>query len=174
MRILFLPPGWTILLCFVLWPLIQYTLAYLCHGLPDRVYHKDFWLFRGYKIEADGALYNRVFRISRWKHLLPDGSIAPQKEKYRKKHLKDFSVEGLEKFLLESRRAELTHWLPIPFFWIFGLIAPFEVIWYMLAYALAVNVPCILVQRYNRPRVERLLVKKRRKSGLKPMEGALS
>jgi len=31
------------------------------------------------------------------------------------------------------------------------------VIWIMLAYAIAANLPCILAQRYNRPRVYELL-----------------
>lgn len=31
------------------------------------------------------------------------------------------------------------------------------VIWYMLAYTLLINLPCIIAQRYNRPRIKKLL-----------------
>lgn len=51
------------------------------------------------------------------------------------------------------------HWLGILPFWVFGLFAPPGVIWIMLAYALIVNLPCIIAQRYNRPRVYALLKK---------------
>lgn len=166
MQVIYLPVGWTIFLCFLLWPLIQYMAAYLCHKLPEDFYKKDHWLFTSRTFEKNGQLYGKVFRVHRWKHLLPDGSIKRKDLRYKKKHLSDFSVEGLEKFLVESRRAELTHWIPIPFFWVFGLFTPLEVIFYMFLYAGLVNLPCILVQRYNRPRVEKLLMNKKKRRGL--------
>ena len=161
MQVIYLPVGWTVLLCFLLWPSIQYMTAFLCHKLPEDYYKETHWLFQCYAFEKNGQFYAKVFRVHSWKHLLPDGSIKKKDQRYNKKHLSDFSVEGLEKFLVESRRAELTHWLPIPFFWIFGLFTPPEVILYMLLYAWLVNLPCILVQRYNRPRVKKLLKRKR-------------
>jgi hypothetical protein len=62
------------------------------------------------------------------------------------------------RFILESKRAELVHWLAILPFWVFGLWGPPIVIPIMFVYALAVNLPCIIAQRYNRPRLLRLLM----------------
>lgn len=104
MRIIFLSDGWTIGLCFIIWPVIQFLA----------------------------------------------------------KNLENFSKETLNRFLIESARAELTHLLAILHFWIFCLFTPQRVIWYMLIYSLVVNLPCIIVQRYNRPRVLRFLKKMRK------------
>ena len=159
MRILFFSTGWTIALCFIIWPIIQLTAALICLKMPNRMFSLQSILFKTYKIEREGHFYNNVFCVSEWKHLLPDGGVIFNKNSFRKKHLKDFSKETLERFLIESARAELTHWLAIIPFWIFGFIAPPRVILYMLMYALMVNLPCIIVQRYNRPRVQKLLNK---------------
>jgi len=35
----------------------------------------------------------------------------------------------------------------------------------MFLYAIAVNMPCIITQRYNRPRIERLLEERERTGG---------
>ena len=108
------PPPWAILLSILLWPLLQYGAAWICHRLPDRVYRPDSWLFRSRSFEKGGRLYERLFRISRWKDLLPEGSIARKEERFSKKHLGDRREEGLRRYLLESARGELTHWLAIP------------------------------------------------------------
>ncbi|MEA5061120.1 MAG: hypothetical protein VB015_01720 [Erysipelotrichaceae bacterium] len=70
---------------------------------------------------------------------------------------KTFNICRKIQFLIESARGELTHWLAILPFWVFGFFAPSYIIPIMLAYALIVNLPCIIVQRYNRPRIKKLL-----------------
>jgi glycosyl-4,4'-diaponeurosporenoate acyltransferase len=106
---------------------------------------------------AAGGSIETLFRVRRWKHLLPDGGGVWKKRGYKKRTLTDHSKENLRRFLIESARGELTHWLGILPFWVFSLFAPPSVIWIMLAYALAVNLPCIIAQRYNRPRVAALM-----------------
>ncbi|MFT9056629.1 MAG: hypothetical protein ABF449_08380 [Ethanoligenens sp.] len=157
MRIIYLPENWTILLCFIVWPLIQVAAALLCQNLPDRIFSPTSFLFRPHRFEKHGRIYDRIFRVSRWKHLLPDGGMVWKKRGFKKKHLDNFSEENLIRFLIESARGELTHWLAIFPFWVFWFFTPPNVPWMMLAYALIVNLPCIIAQRYNRPRVQRLL-----------------
>ena len=147
------------MLCFILWPVLQLAAAHFCHRLPDRVLSPRSWFFRSHDFEDGGRIYQKIFRVRRWKHLLPDGNITRKRPRFRKKHLEDFSAENLDRFLVESARAELTHWLAMPFFWVFGFFVPARVIWYMLIYALLANLPCIIAQRYNRPRVQRLLAR---------------
>jgi len=159
-RVLYFSDKVTLVLAFALWAVFQLGATLICLHLPDRFLslHKAF--FRSYAFEQDGLLYARLFKVRRWKHLLPDGGTIWKKRGYAKRHLSDFSELNLERFLIESCRAELTHWLSIFPFWIFGFFMPAGAVPVMLLYALAVNAPCIIAQRYNRPRIERLLRKK--------------
>jgi glycosyl-4,4'-diaponeurosporenoate acyltransferase len=156
MQIVHLPRELTIGLCFVLWPLLQEASARICHKLRDAHLSCDNFLFRPRRWENGGKFYDRIFKISKWKKLLPDGGSI-RKGAFRKKHLESFSKDHLERYLIESCRAELSHWLAMTPFWVFGFFTPPDVILYMLIYAVAVNMPCIIAQRYNRPRVIRLL-----------------
>ena len=92
--------------------------------------------------------------------MLPDGGSIWGKKGFKKRQLADLSNENLNRFLTESARGELTHWLAIFPFWVFGFFAPPQVVWMMLVYALLINLPCIMAQRYNRPRIRRLLKKR--------------
>jgi glycosyl-4,4'-diaponeurosporenoate acyltransferase len=157
MRVIFLPDVLTIILCFLVWPVLQVTAALVCLYLPDRYFSPDSFFFRAHRFEKEGRIYDSVFRVSRWKHLLPDGGAILKKRGFKKKKLKDHSKENLNRFLVESARGEITHWLAILPFWVFGFFTPPRVIWYMFVYALLVNLPCIIAQRYNRPRVLNLL-----------------
>lgn len=163
MRILFLPDGWTILLCFVLWPILQLTAEFICHRLPDRFYDERNFFFQSKGFEKEGAIYDQIFHVRKWKHLLPDGGMVRKKRGFRKKRLEQTNSDHLERFILESSKAELIHWLGMFPFWVFGFFTSPNVVLYMFLYALAVNMPCIIVQRYNRPRVQHLLNRKRKK-----------
>jgi glycosyl-4,4'-diaponeurosporenoate acyltransferase len=54
----------------------------------------------------------------------------------------------------------MIHWLAILPFRVFGFFTPPIVILYMLIYALAINMPCIIAQRYNRPRIVRIVARR--------------
>ena len=147
----------TILLVFAIWAAVPLLLAWVCLLLPDSLYDPKRLLWRTYAWERDGLFYERVFHIKHWKHLLPDGGGVWKSHAYHKRTLSDYSEANLRRFLIESARGELTHWLGILPFWVFGLFTPPGVIWIMLVYALLINLPCIIAQRYNRPRILRLM-----------------
>ncbi len=157
MQVFFWSSGVTIALFFAVWAVTPLLFGWISLLLPDRWLEPKLPLWRARRWERDGRFYERVFRIKSWKHLLPDGGAFFQKRGYKKRNLNDYSEDNLRRFLIESARAELMHWLAISPFWVFGLFAPGYVIWIMLAYALAFNLPCILAQRYNRPRIHALL-----------------
>jgi glycosyl-4,4'-diaponeurosporenoate acyltransferase len=98
--------------------------------------------------------------VHKWKRFLPDGG-AFVKGGFRKKTVR-VDPDGLSRYLTESCRGELTHWLAILPFWIFGFFLPGKLIWLMLSYAIVVNIPCIVVLRYNRPRVSGILAVRNR------------
>lgn len=157
MQIVFLPLYLTLPLIIILWPLMQYAASWLSKRLPARFFRDTTGFFSCHRWEKDGAIYQRVFRIRKWKHLLPDGGAMVGG--YAKKHLTDFSRQNLETFIEESCRAEFSHWVAMLPFWVFGFFAEFAVIYFMLAYAIVVNLPCILAQRFNRPRIHKVLAR---------------
>ncbi|MBP7237386.1 MAG: hypothetical protein KBA07_05020 [Petrotogaceae bacterium] len=158
MQIFFLPQWLTIFLCFILWPVIQISIAVLCTKIPQSKFSYSSGIFKPHRWEKNGSIYQTLFKVKKWKKFLPDGG-AVMKNGYRKKRLRNYSVIELEKFLAESCRAELVHLLAILPFWIFGFFAPIEILVYMFIYAVSVNFPCIIVQRYNRPRILHLMEK---------------
>ena len=160
MQIFFFSAPLTIFLFFAIWGIVPLLLAYLCLLIPDRFFEPTRFFWRSHAFERGGSIYERVFHIRSWKHLLPDGGGVWKKRSYKKKSLTDYSEQNLKRFLIETSRGELVHWLGIVPFWVFGLFAPPVVIWIMLCYALIVNLPCIIAQRYNRPRVYALYQKR--------------
>lgn len=162
MQICYLSTPKTILLFFLLWFIFQTATSYFCQFIPDKFLSYSAFLFRERKWEKGGKIYKKIFRVNKWKGYLPDGG-AMVKGGYAKKSISDFSKENLNKFLIESCRAEIVHLIAILPFWVFGLFAPPIVIPIMLIYALAVNMPCVIVQRYNRPRFIKLLHKTKAK-----------
>lgn len=160
MQIFFPSRPLAILISFPLWYFYQSTAGRICLKLPERLFSPYAPFFRPHPWEDGGKTYQRVFRVHTWKKFLPDsGSLI--RGSYKKRTLDSFTKKSLDRFLMESCRAEMTHWLAILPFWTFGLFAPTRVILYMLIYAILVNVPCIIAQRYNRPRILRLLEKGR-------------
>lgn len=152
MRIFYFPDWLTILSYIVLWPIMQVSIAMLGNWISDRWFSPNsFWL-KTRQWEDNGRFYKRVFNVDRWKHLIPDGANT-HKTGFRKKQLSGYDLQYIQTFIAETGRAEIFHWLQIVPFWVFGLWSPPFVIWIMLGYALAVNLPCIILQRYNRPRL---------------------
>ena len=76
---------------------------------------------------------------------------------FDKRALGSSSAAYLERYRRETRRAELGHWLAVAPLPLFVLWNP-PVLWLAMAlYAVAVNGPCIVSQRYNRLRIARVL-----------------
>ncbi len=156
MQIIFIPRLAAIALAFVLWGIFQTGAALLSLKIPAKYLSPDSFYFRQHSWEQGGKFYEKVFLVKRWKKFLPDGG-AVLGGKYAKKNLVDFSTDNLNQFLIESCRAEITHIMAIFPFWVFGFFASPRVVAIMFVYALLANIPCVIVQRYNRPRIQKLL-----------------
>ena len=155
MQIIFMSEWKMVGTFFIVWPLLQLTMTLICNLIPLRKFNANVFFLKSHKWEQDGLLYKRIFKIHKWKHLLPDGAKV-DKNGFEKKYLKTYEKGYLEEFILQTGRAEISHWLQILPFWIFGFWCPPYVVWCMLFYALLVNMPCIMAQRYNRPRLIRV------------------
>jgi glycosyl-4,4'-diaponeurosporenoate acyltransferase len=158
MQIFYLPSHIMVILFFIFWPIMQVGAGLIGRSLPTKILTMDRWLFKPRKWEENNNIYHKIFFVHKWKKFLPDGDSFI-KGGFEKKKLKSFDREYLERFIVESCRAETAHWLQILPFWIFGFFAPFFVVFLMLIYAIIVNIPCIIAQRYNRPRIKALIEK---------------
>lgn len=163
-RFIHLPTHWTILLDVLIWFIIHIGVVAIMVRFPLNQFNPEGWLYRGRRWERQGALYQDLFKIRRWKHRLPDGARFLGSFGFPKKQLKGKDPDYLETFLTETCRAEATHW-------IFVLSAPLFFLWnppwvgfFMILYALTENLPFIAVQRYNRARFGRLLARHGKRS----------
>jgi glycosyl-4,4'-diaponeurosporenoate acyltransferase len=153
MQIAHLPTPWMVLSFFLGWMAIQLGTVFLGARLPDRAFDAPWFSRRSFET---ARFYRRLTGVHHWKRLLPDGGEVTRNG-FPKRHLENADPAYLRRFILESKRAEAIHWMAILPFWVFGFWSPPIVVPIMLLYALAVNLPCIVAQRYNRPRLVRLL-----------------
>ncbi len=100
--------------------------------------------------------YEQLVAIRRWKPWLPDAGAALPGG-VRKASLVRRDRAWLERLTLETRRAELVHRVLWPFWIVTALWLPPTGVVINLVFATVFNLPCLLVQRYNRLRLERLL-----------------
>jgi glycosyl-4,4'-diaponeurosporenoate acyltransferase len=147
-----LPLVWTILGNVAAWLCIHLGVSYTSSRLPLGLFREEGWLYRARRWERGGRVYQAVFRIRAWKGLLPDGA-ALFKKGFRKRRIASRSTDYLHRFILETCRAELCHWLAFALVPLFFLWNPWYVAVLMIPYAVATNAPCILTQRFNRPRL---------------------
>jgi glycosyl-4,4'-diaponeurosporenoate acyltransferase len=155
-RVVHLSDPVTVVLDIVAWGLIHAGAGYAAHRTSVAWLSRDRALFRERAVERGGRLYTKVLRIGRWKDRLPEagalfaGGIS-------KRHVTAAELGGLDRFVVETRRAELGHWLAAAPGVLFVLWNPPAVVPVMVAYGLLVNLPFIAVQRYNRIRACRVL-----------------
>lgn len=93
-----------------------------------------------------------MFRIRIWKDYIP--AIGAFDKKQLASHPDSAYVS---RYLLESLRAELCHLLALLFGIAVMAYSRPSIRRHILAWEIAVNLPCIMIQRFNRPRLERLL-----------------
>lgn len=149
----------TIFLDIVLWFVFHMGFAKIANMIPDRFFEKPIpEVFKQKPIQQ--FFLKKIFYVHKWKKFSPDGG-AWFKEGFSKRYLKEKNLSYYEKFLIETRRAELTHYLqmlPAPIFFLFN---PLWVGWNMIAYAIIFNIPFIMIQKYNQPRLIKLIIKTR-------------
>lgn len=144
-----------VLVNVVAWAVVHASTGYLVHRLSTRRFERDTWLTRPRRFERDGRLYVDVFRVKRWKHLLPEAG-ALFAGGFDKRRLTSRDDAYLSTYLRETRRAELGHWLAVAAVPLFFLWNPAWIGLIMVVYALAANGPCVISQRYNRSRLRRI------------------
>jgi glycosyl-4,4'-diaponeurosporenoate acyltransferase len=156
MRVVVMPDIATVVVDVIAWGIVHAGSGYAVHRLPVSSFERERWWSKSRAFECNGHWYERTLRIKRWKDRLPEagglfrGGVS-------KRTLPDAQVGGLGRFVVETRRAELGHLIA-------ACAGPFFVLWnppvaaaLMVLYGVAVNLPFIAIQRYNRLRAMRVL-----------------
>jgi glycosyl-4,4'-diaponeurosporenoate acyltransferase len=128
------------------WAVVHTATGFFVHRLPASA------LQRGGVHRWERRVYERV-GIRRWKDALPEAG-ALFRGGVSKRSVRRSRVGA---FVIETRRAELGHWLAM-------VGGPVSMLWNpptgdvaMVAYGVLVNAPFVAVQRYNRARALRVI-----------------
>ncbi len=138
-----------------IWCCFHLGSGYIAHRLPLHLIGSLTMICRTYQFEHNATVYHR-FRIQVWKDQLPEaGASLPGG--FSKRQLRERKESYLLRFQLETCRAEFSHWLS----WLLALTfftwTPWWIAIIMLVYGGITNLPFILIQRYNRARLNRVL-----------------
>ncbi|MEB3169310.1 MAG: hypothetical protein VKK97_11355 [Synechococcaceae cyanobacterium] len=146
-----LSSAWVVILSSAgFWLLLSLLVGALANRLPGR------WLEVIPELSPLAARVAAPPGIRRWKRWIPDAGAALPGG-VAKASLVSRDPSALQRLVIETRRAELVHWT----LWAAGLLTP---LWLSapavlgnLLFATGFNLPCLLLQRYNRRRLLRCL-----------------
>ena len=135
------------------WTMLSIGVGYLGHRLPDRWLQRESIITRPRAFEQNGDFWQRRFAVRRWKDRLPEaGAIFGGTSKRHLRHR-----NHAPRLAIETRRAEVVHWTlmvsgPVFFVW-----NPPALALAMVLFGVAANGPCIVIQRFNRHRLQRII-----------------
>lgn len=158
-----LPKVWIVVLNVLSVPFIHLGISWWFTRLSRDLFRPDTFLFRERAWENGGVFYQTLFRIRQWKGLLPDA--APWFDGFAKRNLNGKDPAYLKAFRKETCRGEAAHYaqalaLLITVIWNPWPVAAFV----MMVYAVLSNLPCILIQRFTRCRLNHLLAQVEKRS----------
>ena len=143
--------------CLIYLAAIGAVLFYIGRLLPGNWFHSDRFPFRCFDFERGGRVYERL-GIRWWKDKVPDMSKILPRVMIPKRLTWGIQPERVAVMIQETCIAELVH--VILFLLGFGCVLIWEGTggWIVaIVYNLLGNVPFILIQRYNRPRLQHLM-----------------
>lgn len=141
------------------WTAVNIGNSLIMSRMPRSFFRRSSKIFKAFSWERHGEVWHRLFKVKRWKDLLPDGSMII-KSGHNKKSLPSYSDATLHIFLIEMRRAELTHWMTMLYGILFCFWNPRWAALLNILFGVVSNLPFIIVQRYNRPRIEAIEMKR--------------
>lgn len=155
MPIFLLSEKLTIEISILGWIAWSFLVGFIGHCLPLSWLLKDTPITQLYNWLDSQDRYEKLLKIKWWKDKLPDaGQFFPRG--IAKSLQGKCSILNLQRQIIETRRAEYVHWC-IWLFWIPTILwMPIKGVLISCLFATAFNLPCLLVQRYNRLRILQL------------------
>lgn len=152
-----LTPGKVILINFFLMVAWHLTVLVTCMNLSTSFFNPKKRMYAVRKWEKNGSFYINVLKIKKWKDNLPQFISKKGFSKRSLKSLSQLSKEYLEKFIVETCRAEWNHFM-CSMYWVISICinSTFYALLFSLIPILA-NLPFLLIQRFNRIRLYRLV-----------------
>jgi glycosyl-4,4'-diaponeurosporenoate acyltransferase len=141
--------------CFIV--LTQFAASLVVDHMDEKSLERWRQILHSHNWEKNGDVYQQFFDVKKWKDRLPEmGDNSPNQ--FRKTRMNTTDPMYLYIFILETVRAEMCHGLAF----IFGILVLMNNptvpgLFFLLLYITLVNVPFVIIQRFNRPRLERLL-----------------
>ncbi len=158
MRILYLDPLETVVLDCIAWLIFHRGIGHCFSKIPLRWLNPNMRFFQTFRWEQGGLIYQRLFRVRSWKHLIPSG-LRWRRDGFSIKDTPASDPVYLDRWLRESIRSEILHWtmiIPGFFFYLWNSVLMSRL---MVTYALISNLIPVILQRFNRPRIRRLLAR---------------
>lgn len=138
--------------CF--WYLIIVSILAFFVGriLPKKWFRADLFPYRTYKLEKEGRIYDKL-NIRKWQNKVPDMSKVFPKMMPPKKITAD-CYERMPRMIQETCVAEFIHGMNcVAGLYCLKLYPGLGGIIIVLLYTFLFNLPYMLIQRYNRPRL---------------------
>ena len=135
-------------------PAAHFGLSWLFTRLPGSCFRPGSVPFRRWPGESTG-LYDGIFRVRSWKHHLPDA--AAWFGGFAKRKLRSRDEAYLRRFRVETCRGEAAHWAQWIVISTFVIWTPWPWALILPVYAALSNLPCIVLQRHNRLRLDQVL-----------------
>ena len=157
-----LDDGWQVVASSLAWAGVSVVVGWWATRWSPARLARDGPITRLRPWEHLGAWWQRHLRVRRWKDLLPEaGGVMPGGRSMR--HLEARTPDGLVRFRGATVRAERVHWL----IW---ASLPVHLVWCrptvfvgMALFAIGLNAPFIVIQRYNRGRLDTLIAARARR-----------
>lgn len=142
----------------VVWHYMSFKIV---HKREKSFFYKDDIYSSEKKLLKKEKFYEVVFKIKLWKDKIPQ---YVSKNGFSKKNLKSLNINYLKDFISETYRAEANHILccmviPTLFF-----LSKTNVALILSCLTFLGNIPCIMIQRYNRFRIRRIILRINKKN----------
>jgi glycosyl-4,4'-diaponeurosporenoate acyltransferase len=154
-----LPNLWVGLLNGLGIPAAHFGISWLYTKMPLAWFPPATFPYRPFPGET-AKLYDRLFRLRSWKSRLPDA--GPWFGGFAKSELSSADTKFLARFRAETCRSEAAHWAQVIVIAAFIIWTPWPWAIVILCYSVVSNLPCIILQRQNRLRLDKVLGKRSR------------
>lgn len=134
---------------------ISFLSTFVGRLLPYRWFPWDRFPYQSWPFEKEGRIYLKL-KINKWHKKVPDMSRI-FKKLFPAKSLEDCTADKLRQLISETCVAEFVHGVLCVIGWLLGRVWKGRGVKALTWLYVLANQPFILIQRYNRPRLVRML-----------------